>query len=86
MSWYAQTDEAKKQLELCEKNNCGGCSKCIWIEESAHAMQEYGTPVKKAKVDMPRKSEKADYFVRKKLDNNKNKHPLYDLIVEKFCK
>ena len=54
-----------------------GCENCIWIEESAHAMSEYGTPVKKYKVDMPTKAEES---------NNKNKHPLYDLIMEKFCK
>ena len=72
MSWYAQTDEAKKHLKECE-----GCENCIWIEESAHAMQEYGTPVKKYKLDMPTKAEES---------NNKNKHPLYDLIMEKFCK
>ena len=54
MSWYAQTEEAKKHMEECD-----GCKNCIWIEESAHAMHEYGTikPIK---------------------------HPLYDLIKEKF--
>ena len=81
MSWYAQTDEAKKHLKECE-----GCENCIWIEESAHAMSEYGIPVKKYKVDMPTKAEERDYFVRQEFGNNKNKHPLYDLIMEKFCK
>lgn len=76
MNMYQQ---AKKHLE-----ECSGCENCIWFEESAYAISEYGIPVKKAKVDMPRKSEKADYFVRKKLGNNKHKHPLYDFIMDKF--
>ena len=38
MSWYAQTEEAKKHMKECK-----GCENCIWIEESAHAMHKYGT-------------------------------------------
>ncbi len=38
MSWYAQTKEAQKHMD-----NCKGCENCIWIEESAWAMSEYGT-------------------------------------------
>ena len=38
MSWYAQTEEAQKHMEECE-----GCENCIWIEESAWAMSQYGT-------------------------------------------
>ena len=41
MSWFCNTKEAKEQMELCNKNNCMGCGKCIWIEESANAMVEY---------------------------------------------
>ena len=36
MSWYAQTDEAQKHMEECK-----GCEKCIWIEESSWAMSQY---------------------------------------------
>ena len=42
MSWYAQTDEAQEHRKKCK-----GCENCIWIEESAHAMIEYGTIVDK---------------------------------------
>ena len=38
MSWYAQTTEAELHRKTCK-----GCSNCIWIEESAHAMMKYGT-------------------------------------------
>ena len=41
MSWFCNTKEAKEQMEICNKNKCMGCSKCIWIEESANAMVEY---------------------------------------------
>jgi sulfur transfer protein SufE len=41
MSWYAQTEEAQKHMEECE-----GCENCIWIEESAWAMTQYGTTSK----------------------------------------
>ena len=41
MSWFCNTKEAKEQMELCNKNKCMGCSKCIGIEESANAMSEY---------------------------------------------
>ena len=43
MSWFAQTEEAKKQMEICDKYKCPGCTKCIWIEESGWAMVNYGT-------------------------------------------
>ena len=42
MSWFAQTTEAKEHRKKCK-----GCEKCIWIEESAYAMMEYGTIVDK---------------------------------------
>ena len=42
MSWFCQTEEAKAQLKECYDNDCPGCNKCIWIEESANAMAEYG--------------------------------------------
>ena len=45
MSWFCQTEEAKEQMKICDANNCPGCNKCIWIEESANAMVEYGTPI-----------------------------------------
>ena len=37
MRWYAQTEEAKTHMRECK-----GCENCLWIEESAHAMYEYG--------------------------------------------
>ena len=35
MSWYAQTEEAQKHIEECK-----GCEKCIWIEESSWALSQ----------------------------------------------
>ena len=46
MGWFCNTPEAKEQMKICEANKCPGCNKCIWIEESAWAMAEYGTPEK----------------------------------------
>jgi hypothetical protein len=46
MSWYAQTEEAKKHIEECQ-----GCEHDIWIEESAWAMVQYGKPIKEAKTE-----------------------------------
>ncbi len=46
MSWFCNTPEAIEQMKICEENNCPDCEKCIWIQESANAMAEYGTVVK----------------------------------------
>ena len=43
MSWFCNTLEAKEQIEICKKNNCPDCEKCIWIQESSNAMSKYGT-------------------------------------------
>tara|TARA_R100000152_G_C6730237_1_gene155010 strand:- start:378 stop:545 length:168 start_codon:yes stop_codon:yes gene_type:complete len=32
-------------MKICNANKCPGCEKCIWIEESANAMAEYGTVI-----------------------------------------
>ncbi len=40
MGWFCNTPEAKAQMEICEKNKCEGCDRCIWIEESGWAMAE----------------------------------------------
>ena len=45
MGWFCDTPEAIKQMELCEANNCPGCNKCIWIEESGWAKTQYSKPV-----------------------------------------
>ncbi len=45
MSWFCQTKEAQQQMKICNANKCPGCEKCIWIEESANAMAEYGTVI-----------------------------------------
>tara|TARA_R100001594_G_scaffold73782_1_gene108335 strand:+ start:1427 stop:1630 length:204 start_codon:yes stop_codon:yes gene_type:complete len=60
--WFCNTEEAKKQMEICNANNCPDCEKCIWITESSNAMAEYGTVIEPIK----------------------ERHPLYDEIVEKF--
>ena len=48
MSWFAQTDEAKKHMEECK-----GCENCIWIEESAWAMTEHGKPIVEKAIRHP---------------------------------
>ena len=57
--WYCQTKEAQKQIKTCKENQCKGCEKCVWIEESKYAMIANGTPIV-------------------------NKHPLYEMIKDKF--
>ena len=54
MSWYAQTEEAQKHMKECK-----GCENCIWIEESAWAMSQYGT------VQAPEKHPLYDKIVEK---------------------
>ena len=46
MSWFCDTEEAKEHKKNCKKDpwNCG---KCVWIDESANAMGEYGREVPK---------------------------------------
>ena len=53
MSWFCNTKEAKEQMEICEKNKCPGCNKCIWIEESYNAMVEYGTVIEPKAEEHP---------------------------------
>ena len=48
MSWYAQTEEAQKHMRECK-----GCENCIWIEESAWAMAEYGKPIVEKAIRHP---------------------------------
>ena len=48
MSWYAQTEEAQKHMRECK-----GCENCIWIEESAYAMSQYGTPIVEEAIQHP---------------------------------
>ena len=90
MSWFCETEEAKKQLDLCEKNNCSDCEKCIWIKESAAVMESYSNvmnsviPIRPKKL-IKHKQTKWDKVAKdltKK--SNPNNHPLYDLIMEKF--
>ena len=61
MSWFCQTKEAKEQMKICEANKCPGCEKCIWIEESANAMAEYGTVIEPKEEPHPL----TDYVIEK---------------------
>ena len=51
--WFCQTEKAKKQMEICNQNKCPGCYKCIWIEESSNAMEEYGTVIETPEEQHP---------------------------------
>ena len=53
MGWFCNTPEAKAQMKICEENKCPGCNKCIWIEESANAMAEYGTVIEPVEEKHP---------------------------------
>ena len=61
MSWFCQTEEAKEQMKICNANNCLGCRKCIWIQESANAMSEYGKPIVEQEIPHPL----TDYVIEK---------------------
>ena len=67
--WFCQTEKAKKQMKICNQNKCPGCYKCIWIEESSNAMEQYGTVIE---PEIEPEIEESD------------RHPLYDAIKEKF--
>jgi len=47
MSWFCDSPAALKHKRNCKKNP-DECGKCIWIDESASAMGNYGTIVEKA--------------------------------------
>ena len=40
-------------MKICDANNCPGCYKCVWIEESSNAMSEYGTEVIEPEIEHP---------------------------------
>ena len=61
MGWFCQTEEAKEQMKICEANKCPGCEKCIWIEESANAMAEYGKVIEPVAEPHPL----TDYIIEK---------------------
>ena len=61
MSWLCQTEKAKEQLRICAENNCPDCEKCIWIQESANAMAEYGTVIEPKEEPHPL----TDYVIEK---------------------
>lgn len=62
MSWFCQTEEAKKQMKICEANKCPGCNKCIWIEESAYAMAKYGKVIEPVAEPHPLMEQIIDKF------------------------
>ena len=45
MTWFCNTPEAIAQMKICDANKCPGCHKCIWIEESSNAIEQYGTVI-----------------------------------------
>tara|TARA_R110000823_G_scaffold135068_1_gene264021 strand:+ start:372 stop:566 length:195 start_codon:yes stop_codon:yes gene_type:complete len=53
MSWFADTKEAKKQLEICKKNNCSDCNKCIYITESSWAKNKYSKIITQKAIEHP---------------------------------
>tara|TARA_R100000152_G_scaffold20717_2_gene15543 strand:- start:10227 stop:10433 length:207 start_codon:yes stop_codon:yes gene_type:complete len=59
--WFCNTEEAKRQMRRCEARKCPGCRKCIWIEESANAMSEYGKVIEPPTIDHPL----LDYIIEK---------------------
>ena len=63
--------EAQKHLKECK-----GCENCIWYEESAYNISEYGTPIKTAKPKLNYKVSEYEY--------DKSDHPLLKGLIEKF--
>ena len=46
MDWFCNSEKAKEHKRTCTKNSWE-CGKCIWIDESSHAMSKYGNFVQK---------------------------------------
>ncbi len=68
MSMYK---EAQKHLKECK-----GCENCIWYEESAYNISEYGTRINEPKLKSNYKAPEYNYY--------KGDHPLLKGFVEKF--
>ena len=51
--WFNQTKKAKKQLKLCQANNCPDCEKCIHINESASAQFINAKKIKLEAIEHP---------------------------------
>ena len=82
MSWFCNSPEAVAQMKICEENECPGCNKCIWIEESGYAMSEHATVInpKPATEISPNQSVK----YTESFKSNESDHPLLGYITEKF--
>ena len=46
MGWFCNTKRAIEHKKNCKKNPWN-CDKCVWIDESANAMGQYGKVVEK---------------------------------------
>ena len=79
MSWFCESKEAKAQMEICEKNKCEGCYKCVWIENSVGAMVEYGSTIEK---DHSRK--RTEKEAREYSNSIYDHHPLMKFIIKEF--
>ena len=58
------------------------CERCFWITEAKHALSEAGMVIR---VEQPKKKiEVKEVGTVVPRSTDKNKHPLYDYIMEKF--
>ena len=58
------------------------CERCFWISEAKHALSEAGMVIR---VEQPKKKiEVKEVGAVVPRSTDKNKHPLYDYIMEKF--
>ena len=79
------------QLDYCESVDCPDCYCCVWVSHM-HLPPRKTRPTTNVKKDIKKtKSNKWDKLAKattipRKINNDPNRHPLYDLIVEKFCK
>jgi hypothetical protein len=79
------------QLDYCKSVDCPDCYYCIWIGHMHLPPRKIKSTANVKKDIKKTKSNKWDKLAKsttipRKINNDPNRHPLYDKIVEKFCK
>tara|TARA_Y100001973_G_C5200866_1_gene337524 strand:+ start:2095 stop:2538 length:444 start_codon:yes stop_codon:yes gene_type:complete len=72
------------QLDYCRSVNCPDCYYCVWAENMIPKPKKRIGQVIKKQPKTKKWDRLAKNIANKKNPNNKNKHPLYDYIMEIF--